>query len=40
MRKTGLISSNNSVPSTKDMQVLDEQTKRTLVNFRWILIIR
>ena len=27
MRKTGLISSNNSVPSTKDMQVLDEQSK-------------
>lgn len=27
MRKTGLISSNNSVTSTKDMQVLDEQSK-------------
>ena len=27
MRKTSLISSNNSLPSTKDMQVLDEQSK-------------
>ena len=27
MRKTGLISSNNSGPSIKDMQVLDEQSK-------------
>lgn len=27
MRKTGLISSNNSGPSTKDMQVLDKQSE-------------
>ncbi|MGE5684799.1 MAG: hypothetical protein ACM3ZS_06615, partial [Nitrososphaerota archaeon] len=27
MRKTGLISSNNTVSSTKDMQVLNEQSK-------------
>jgi hypothetical protein len=27
MRNYGLISSNNTVPSTKDMQVLDEQSK-------------